>query len=162
MAQLCKDYNGDYPAVNKQLDTMGHSIGIRLIEDYLSRTYTHPALAHRCPSFKDTAEIIAKVGFKMFLNVTPTVDNWTADSKQFSLILEDNPLAEFVELPDDRAAAELWYSNILPGVIRGALEMVQLDVEAYFVSDVLQGAEKTELRVRFIKVLEDEIPAGED
>lgn len=51
--------------------------------------------------------------------------NWTADSKQFSLVFEENPLADFVELPDDgRAQNELWYSNILCGVLRGALEMV--------------------------------------
>lgn len=113
-------------------------------------------------NFKETAEVISKVGFKMFLNITPAVENWTADGKQFSLLLDENPLAEFVELPDDRAMRELWYSNILAGVIKGALEMVQLEVDAFFVSDVLQGAPTTELRVRFVKVLEDEIPAGED
>lgn len=34
-------------------------------------------------------------------------------------------MADFVELPDDgRAQDELWFSNILVGVLRGALEMV--------------------------------------
>lgn len=66
-----------------------------------------------------------QIGFKMFLNITPTVTNWSGDSKQFSLIFEENPLADFVELPDDgRAQDELWYSNILCGILRGALEMV--------------------------------------
>lgn len=66
-----------------------------------------------------------QVGFKVFLNITPTVTNWTTDNKQFSLIFEENPLADFVELPDDgRAQNELWYSNMLCGVVRGALEMV--------------------------------------
>lgn len=51
--------------------------------------------------------------------------NWTADNKQFSLVFDENPLADFVELPDDgRAQNELWYSNILCGVLRGCLEMV--------------------------------------
>lgn len=68
----------------------------------------------------------SQIGFKMFLNITPSVTNWSADSKQFSLIFEENPLADFVELPDDgRASEELWYSNILCGVLRGALEMVR-------------------------------------
>jgi len=41
-------------------------------------------------------------------------------------VFEENPLADFVELPDDgRAQEELWYSNILCGVLRGALEMVR-------------------------------------
>lgn len=66
-----------------------------------------------------------QVGFKIFLNITPTITNWTSDNKQFSLLFEENPLADFVELPDDgRAQDELWYSNILCGVLRGALEMV--------------------------------------
>ena len=61
----------------------------------------------------------------MFLNVTPSVINWSPDNKQFSLVLEENPLADFVELPDDgKAQDELWFSNILCGVLRGALEMV--------------------------------------
>lgn len=61
----------------------------------------------------------------MFLNITPTVANWTSDNMQFSLIFDENPLADFVELPDDgRAQDELWYSNILCGILRGALEMV--------------------------------------
>lgn len=67
----------------------------------------------------------AQIGFKVFLNITPAVTNWTTDGKQFSLIFEENPLADFVELPDDgRAQNELWYSNLLCGVLRGSLEMV--------------------------------------
>lgn len=37
-------------------------------------------------------------------------------------IMTDNPLADFVELPDEYR--ELDYCNLLCGVIRGALEMV--------------------------------------
>jgi len=64
--------------------------------------------------------------------VTPTVTNFSADGNQFSLIFDENPLAEFVELPDDdRAMDELWYSNIFCGILRGALEMVGLTVLVY-------------------------------
>lgn len=66
-----------------------------------------------------------QVGFKIFLNITPTVTNWSADNKQFSLIFDENPLADFVELPDDgKAQDELWFSNLFCGILRGALEMV--------------------------------------
>lgn len=42
----------------------------------------------------------------------------------FTLTLDENPLAEFVELPEEALEGELWFSNVLCGVIRGALEMV--------------------------------------
>jgi hypothetical protein len=48
------------------------------------------------------------------------------EKKEFSLVLEENPLIDFVELPDD--CKGLHYCNVLCGVIRGALEMVQMSV----------------------------------
>jgi hypothetical protein len=159
VAQLCKDYESDYAEVNKQLDKMGYNIGLRLIEDYLAKSNT----MKRCANFRETAEMISRVGFKIFLNITPQVLNWTSENDQFSLVFEENPLADFVELPDDgRAQDQLWYSNILCGVLRGALEMVQMQVEAHFVSDVLRGNESTEMRVSLIRYLDDELPPEDD
>jgi len=180
VAQLCKDFDSDYVEVNKQLDRMGYNIGLRLIEDYLAKSNT----MRRCANFRETAEMIAKasrqppipschpcladtgcsqVGFKIFLNITPVITNWTSDSKQFSLVFEENPLADFVELPDDgRAQDELWYSNIFCGVLRGALEMVQTQVEAHFISDVLRGNDTTEMRISLIRYIDDELPPEDD
>ena len=106
---------------------------------------------------------MAQVGFKIFLNITPQVTNWTSDNNQFSLLFEDNPFADFVELPDDgRAQDELWYSNILCGVLRGALEMVQMQVETYFISDTLRGNDTTEMRVTLVRYIDDELPPEDD
>ena len=57
VAQLCKDFDGDYMEVNKQLDKMGYNIGLRLIEDYLAKSNT----MKRCANFRETAEMISKV-----------------------------------------------------------------------------------------------------
>ncbi|KAJ5659058.1 Transport protein particle subunit bet3 [Penicillium longicatenatum] len=158
VAQLCQDYDSNYQDVNKQLDKMGYNIGMRLIEDFLAKSGVG-----RCANFRETADMIAKVGFKIFLNVAPTVTNWSSDNNQFSLIFDENPLADFVELPDDgRAQDELWFSNILCGVLRGSLEMVQMQIEAHFVSDVLRGDDTTEMRVSLVRYIEDEMPPEEE
>ncbi|XP_077540842.1 blocked early in transport 3 [Haemaphysalis longicornis] len=153
VAQMLKDYESD-EEVNKQLDRMGYNIGLRLIEDFLARTNVG-----RCYDFRDTADKV-QMAFKMYLGINPSITNWSAAGDEFSLILESNPLTEFVELPDSHV--NLKYSNIIPGVIRGALEMVQTEVVACFVHDQLKGDSTSELRIKFVRRLEDAIPAGED
>lgn len=64
----------------------------------------------------------------MFLNITPAVTNWSSDNKEFSLLFDENPLTDFVELPDEALEGGLWYSNVYCGVLRGALEMVIIQI----------------------------------
>lgn len=65
VAQLCQDYDSNYQDVNKQLDKMGYNIGMRLIEDFLAKSGVG-----RCANFRETADMIAKVG------VTPGDGEW--------------------------------------------------------------------------------------
>lgn len=122
--------------VSKQLERLGYNMGIRLIEDFLAKTNSG-----RCLDLKDTADKIQNA-FKMYLGVQPNVANWSAAGDEFSFLLDTNPLTEFVELPDDFKG--LKYCNIICGAIRGALEMVQLDVQSWIIQ-----VRNTELRYFF-------------
>ncbi|KAL1206508.1 hypothetical protein V5N11_027081 [Cardamine amara subsp. amara] len=141
--------------VNKQLDQMGYNIGIRLIDEFLAKSGVS-----RCVDFKETAEMIAKVGFKMFLGVTASVTSWDADGTCCSIVLEDNPLVDFVELPD--TCQGLYYCNVLSGVIRGALEMVSMKTEVTWTRDVLRGDDAYELQVKLLKQIAEEYPYKDD
>ena len=118
VAQLCKDYEYDYLEVNKQLEKMGYNIGVRLIEDFLAKSS-----APSCTNFREVAEMISKVicpavneimarltlamqvGFKIFLNITPTITNWSSDNKQFSLVFEEKSSRRLCRAPRRRESA---------------------------------------------------------
>ncbi|XP_060518222.1 trafficking protein particle complex subunit 3 [Cylas formicarius] len=153
VAQMVKDMDNP-DDVSKQLERIGYNMGIRLIEDFLSKTSTG-----RCLDLKDTADKI-QAAFKLYLGVQPNVVNWSPAGDEFSFILDSNPFTELIELPED--LKQLKYCNIICGAIRGALEMVQLEVQSWIIQDQLKGDQNTEIRVKFIRRLEDAMPAGED
>lgn len=71
-----------------------------------------------------------QVAFRALLSITPTLVHHPVSATQpqpaFSLIFDENPLTDFVELPQEAVEGGLSYIKILEGVIRGALEMVRL------------------------------------
>ena len=152
VTQLLKDYEAA-DATSAQLEKMGYNIGIRLVDEFLAK-----AQINSCQSFAETADVIAKIGFKMFLGVAAEVVSTSAT--EFSLQLESNPLAEFVELPEQYSS--LAYSNMLCGVLRGALEMVQMRVECTLTKDTLWGDDVTEIKVVLKEMMEEEYQDDDD
>jgi len=158
VTELVRDYE-DPIEVNAQLDRIGHSIGVRCVDEFLSKAdVAGMGNATQCQSLRDTAEVVAKIGMKMFLGIQAEVGGFSQD-----------PLSTFVELPpqgDDQSQSggddlrKLKYSNLYCGVIRGALEQVNLKVECSIVRDTLKGDELNEIRVELKEVLAD--GAGDD
>lgn len=147
--QLLLDYE-DPKDVNKQLDIFGYNIGVRLIDDFLAKSKIN-----QCSSLSDTAEVIAKVAFKMFLGITANVTKFSNESRSFSLVFDENPLAEFTELPEN--CSDLSYSNLLCGVIRGALEMINMKVECTFERCKLRGDDQNEITVKLHEILVEQV-----
>ncbi|MCP9259247.1 Trafficking protein particle complex subunit 3 [Dirofilaria immitis] len=180
VAELLRDLESPL-AVNRQLDKMGYNIGLRLADDLLAKN----SQIQRCTDMHQVADVLAKVALRSYLGenvlerVTAQVLNWNARNDEFSLILESNPLAEFVEIPPELAQdlsenccgfVDLQvgrepnifcgiYSQILCGAIRGALEMMHMEVQTFIVQEHSQNVE---IRVKFIRILQESIPPGDD
>lgn len=114
--RLIKDFE-KVDEINEQLYKMGFNIGIRLVDDFISK-----GNFGSCQSFKEILDFIAKVGFKMYLGVTCDITVYS--EKEFSFSFSENPLNDYVELPEKYSS--LWYSNLIPGIISGGLDSVRL------------------------------------
>lgn len=60
---------------------------MRLVDEFLAKS----GVAN-CQDFKETAEVVAKVAFKMFLGINVDVSQWNAEGNACSLLIYDNPL----------------------------------------------------------------------
>ena len=96
----------------------------------------------RLPFSRQTADVIAKIGFKMFLGVSAEVGAWSETPKAFTLTLPENPFIEFVELPP--SMSELRYCNMLVGIIKGVRH--QLGRSFYVRNTVVGAGDGTALR----------------
>ncbi|XP_043540793.1 trafficking protein particle complex subunit 3-like isoform X4 [Chiloscyllium plagiosum] len=143
VAQLCEDYEKDED-INKQLDKMGRNIGMKLVEDFLARSNIA-----QCRNFYETADVIAKVAFKMYLGVTPRVTFWSQAGDDCSLFLEKNPLLGYVEIPEKHSC--LLYSNMICGILKGALKMVRLQVDIQLLQDLVKDDKVTEIRMKLMR-----------
>jgi hypothetical protein len=145
IVRLIKDFEKT-EEINEQLEKMGYNMGIRIIDDFLAKSGSTA-----CQTFKDTIDVVSKMAFKMYLGIS--CDVLVYSDKEYGLIFSDNPLNDFVELPEKYNG--LWYSNIICGIIRGALEAINIRVECKYNKDVLKGNDTNEIRVKLIEIIEE-------
>ncbi|KAL9646441.1 hypothetical protein ABK040_006438 [Willaertia magna] len=157
VTQMLKDYE-DVATVNAQLEKMGYKMGMRMVDEFMAKS---GLTSGACREFKDTAESISKVGFKMFLGINATIGNWNKDQTEYSIYFDENPLNDFVELPENIKKQRFYYSNILCGVIRGSLEMVLMRIECEFKKCPLLGDDQSEIRVKLKEYLRETVPNDE-
>jgi hypothetical protein len=48
------------------------------------------------------------------------------------------------------------------GLTNAWQQQVQMQVDAHFTSDILRGNDTTEMRVTLVRLIDDELPPGED
>nr|CAD2140988.1 unnamed protein product [Meloidogyne enterolobii] len=139
--------------VNRQLDKIGYNMGLRLADDFLSK---NPRIG-RCSDFRQVMELISKNGLKTYLGVIAQSNQIGNVGDEFSLVIDQNPLTEFVEKPVE--FKDLCYSQVICGCIRGALEAMHMEVQVTLVADL---PDPTELRIKFHRILHESIPAGDE
>ncbi|KAF8819556.1 putative Bet3 transport protein [Cardiosporidium cionae] len=155
VTQLIKDI-GDIETVNSQLEQIGHNIGTRIVDEFLAKSGVQG-----CNDFKETANVLAKVAFKMFLGVTADVTKWNSTGTCCSIVMLENPLTHFVDLP--ASLDSLKYSNILCGAICGALlqlyklliRSLRMKVSCEILEDMLNGGECYEFRLELKELIKD-------
>ena len=151
VAELLRDLE-DASQIQAALDKMGHSMGVRCIEEVLAKSASESTtmVTPSSSNFGETSELV-RTALRMFLGITVDVPQKTDTA--YTLQFADNPLALFVELPDT-FSSELEYSQLLAGMVRGMLEMLQFEVSSKITNSVLRGGDTNEIRVELKQVLQ--------
>lgn len=135
-------------AVTAELDRMGHSIGIRCVEEVLAK---QPANASAPQTFPATADLCVTT-LRMLFGVSTDVQQ--VSDTVYKLQMSENPLMQFVEVPDSLKDS-LEYSQLLAGLLRGLLEVLQLDVSVAASSSSGSSSDGCEITVTLQQVLQE-------
>jgi hypothetical protein len=135
--------------IEKDLEKIGQNMGVRLIDEFLSKSNQVP-----CQTFRDVMETMSKIAAKMFLGIdTELVE---LGPKSYMMSFPENPLNDFVELPENLKSVSFSYSSIYCGIIKGALEQLLMQVNCRFVKDVLRGDDINSIQIDLIGIIRPE------
>ncbi len=99
----------------------------------------------------------------MSLNCAPGLVT-VAEDQEYQLCFRDGdesamPLLEFVRLPDT-FKGQLKYLNVLPGIIKGAFEMIHLNVDCWLIEEKDDDS-CVKIGIKFNRLIEESLPPGE-
>ena len=146
--RLTKDIE-DPHEINKQLELIGYNIGQRIIDDIID--IGEP--------IKEIVPDMLNILFKRFLAINP-FNLQSKSEKEYVISFQENPLNLFVELPDKYK--ELWYANLICGVIRGMFQMVNYIVECVYLKDKLKGDSSNEISLVVKEIVEERFVDNEE
>lgn len=139
----------DPKVIESDLERIGHSMGVRLIDEFLAKSSQAP-----CQSFRDVMETLSKIGIKMFLGIdTELVE---VGPKSYVISFPENPLNDFVELPQHLRDISFSYCSIYCGIIKGALEQLQMEISCKFVKDALRGDDTNSIQIDLVGIMRPE------
>lgn len=155
---------GDPAKIVAHQRRFGRDIGARLADDFFAKSSVG-----KCRDLRESADVVAKAAFKMFLNITPTVVDLSLDGREFSLQFDEDPLLigtdnqVVVALPEQLARAAFSYSGgLYAAVLEGAYSAIGLHVDCQVKADRLLGADSTVVRVVFVRQAAEPKPPSED
>lgn len=112
---------------------MGFNMGSKMVDEFLAINQSNP-----CFTFKEVATKLTEA-MKYFFGVDSKVKMYHKGDKIFSLIFSKNPLSINVSIPQKYEA--LSYSIIYCGMIRGALESINMRVKVELMKDPMNFGE---------------------
>jgi trafficking protein particle complex subunit 3 len=139
--------------VQEELEKMGVSMGLRAMEEFLAKS----SQASMPRVFGEGAAEALVVALKMFLGMSCEA-KWKEQGQSFVIHFVENPFTIFVEPPEEYL--DLEYNQLIAGMCRGMLEVLQLDCNASVSKSMLKGDELYELTIELNQVLQE--GAGEE
>lgn len=130
------------------VEQVGYKLDVRLVDDF---SYLQNRKKHHCTSFVEIANVVKRVALKLFFESDASVSSWSNDQKKFSMTFNKNSLAESAKPPKDYNS--FCFSTLICGVIRGALETVNMKVSCSFVKRKLCDEDCNEIWVSLHEIL---------
>ena len=140
--------------INKKIEELGFNIGKRYIDEIID------TLGKSVDS--SNPELVVKLVttlLKQYLGIYSAEIKQVAE-KEYSITFNENPFNSYVELPDK--LKDLWYSNVICGIIRGLLDTVNYQVECTYVKDKLKGDETNAISLKIIQYVEERFVDDEE